>query len=347
MIRSWEVTVEVLTGLHIRAGNVPFKAEWDFVIDRGRLFVLDLDLVYDRLWRGGPEIPRPGELLRGRSPEPFARYTLELAVRHPQTPVQELWPLVRDPVTAGPIIPGSSLKGLIRTAAAWALYGSPLSLGPDTGRADDPLEAQLFGGRPHVDVLRALRVSDFPAAGPCRQWAARVELYGLNAAGRLQARPDRSPGFVEAVGAGAAFKGTVSLDLGLIGRAGELRFNPRAVEALQRWPEILGRFGARLLAFQVGFYRERGLPQVADRLEGLRGYDGIVACLGWGGGWPSKTVGLKLTPQQVAQVAERYNLRRWRGPHFPNRFPSSRRLLRLPEGLIPLGWVGLKIAERK
>ncbi len=346
MIKAYEVTVEVLTGLHIRAGNMPLKAGWDFVADRDRVFVLHLDRVYDRLWRGGAEIPRPEELLRGRNPEPFARYSLTLAGGWSQ--VDELWPVIRDPVSVRPLIPGSSLKGLIRTAAAWALYGGSLDLGPDARRADDVLEGRLFGRTPHLDVLRVLRVSDLQAVGECPQWAARVELYALNSAGRLQARPERSFGVVEVVGAGAVFKGTVSLDLGLMRRADELRFNRQALEALQAWPDVLRRFGVRLLDFQAQFYRGGGLGQVAERLAALRSYGGTVACLGWGGGWRSKTVGLKLTSQQVEQVASKYSLRRWYSRHFPSHFPISRRLIRLPDGLVPPGWVGIRVeAARK
>ena len=343
MIESYGVTVEVLTGLHIRAGNLPLKAEWDFVVDRDRVFVLNLDAVYDRLWRGGAQIPRPGELLRGRRPEPFARYILESFGQRPQGWSDELWPVVRDPVTAQPLIPGSSLKGLIRTAVAWALYAGPLALGPEAKQADDELEAGMFGREAHSDVLRALRLSDFSLAGECRQWAAPVELYTLNSARRLQARPERRPGVVEVVGAGAVFKGQLSLDLGLMGQADRLGFNRRALEALRNWPQILGQFGRQLLNFQVRFYQDGGLPQVAGRLKALEAYQGIVACLGWGGGWPSKTIGLKLTPQRVQEVAQKYKLQRWQSPHFPNRFPISRRLVRLPDGPVPLGWIGLKV----
>lgn len=343
MFELSRITVEVLTGLHIRAGNLALRAEWDFVVHRGRVFVLDVDAVYERLWRGGADIPRPADLLRGRDPQAFARYVLELSGG--QAPA-ELWAVIRNPADAGPLIPGSSLKGLIRTALAWELYRGPLSQFPGGSRpqhADDGLERQYFGGEPHRDILRALRISDLQPAGACPQWAAPVELYSVGAGGRLQPAPGRSPGVIEVVGAGATFTGTVSLDLNLLGRAAELRFKPEAVEALRRWPQVLGRFGRSLLERQVRFFRQRGLTRTADLLAGLGSRPGVFACLGWGAGWPGKTVGLKLHPEEVAEVARRYGLHRWRSPHFPGLFPISRRLARLPQGLVPLGWIGLQV----
>lgn len=343
MFELSQITVEVLTGLHIRASNLALRAEWDFVVDRGRVFVLDLDVLYERLWRGGAEIPRPADLLRGRDPQPFARYVLELSGG--QAPA-ELWPVIRNPADGGPLIPGSSLKGVIRTALAWELYRGPLSHYPGGSRpqhADDGLERQHFGGEPHYDILRALRISDLQPAGACPQWAAPVELYSVGAGGRLQPAPGRSLGVIEIVGAGAVFTGTVSLDLDLLGRAAELRFKPEAVEALRRWPDVLGHFGRSLLGRQVRFLRERGLSRTADLLAGLGSRPGVIACLGWGTGWLGKTVGLKLSPEEVAEVARRYGFHRWRSPHFPNLFPISRRLARLPQGPIPLGWISLKV----
>ncbi len=342
MHESCRVTVEVLTGLHIRAGNLALKADWDFVVDRGRVFVLNIDRVYDRLWRGGSEIPSPAELLRGRDPAPFARYTLELAGG--QGPA-ELWPVTRDPVDGRPFIPGSSLKGLIRTALAWHLYQGPLSRysgGSRAQQADDGLERELFGREPHYDVLRVLRVSDLQPITEGRQWAAPVELYSLSG-GRLRPAPGRSPGVVELVGAGTVFAGTVSLDTHLLGESGRLGFRPEVAAAVRTWPEVLRQFGRRLLDAQVGFFRQGGLSATAERLAGLGADGAIVACLGWGAGWPGKTVGLKLKPAEVAEVARRYNLTRWQSPHFPDRFPISRRLAQLPRELVPLGWVGIKV----
>lgn len=96
-----------------------------------------------------------------------------------------------------PYIPGSSLKGAIRTALAWcAFIDGGLKLEPramrNRSRADEAIEREIFGRSPNYDLLRSLQVSDtVPAPLSCLKLET-VALYSL----RDSQLRWRGPGFL-------------------------------------------------------------------------------------------------------------------------------------------------------
>lgn len=342
---DYEVRLTLLTPLHLRHPGER-RAGWDFVAEDGRLWVLDLNRLYRELWGGSGPVPTPLELLRGRRAAPYATYSLRVLGEAPQS----YWPLMRGPMDQQPYVPGSSLKGLVRTALLWHLFNGVLpELGNSARTAAQPLELAAFGhdpsGRrhPNYSLARAILPEDLRPAGEAECWVAPAYAYGLDRAGRLVRRVPL--GHLEVVVPGASFRGRLRVDEWLLARS-ELRFPGGGVEAARRLPQALTEFGRALLAAEVRFYRAGQERRLADRLEGLGPGQGAVACLGWGGGWASKTVGLKLRAEDVRRVAQHFDLRRWQGRHFPHHFPASRRLVMTPEGPLPLGWVRVELHPR-
>lgn len=291
-------------------------------------------------------MPAPVELLRGRRAAPYAAYALRLLGEAPQS----YWPVVREPVRRRPYVPGSSLKGLLRTALLWSLFDGTLKeLGSTARTAPEPLELEAFGkdprGRrhPNYSLGRAILPEDLWPTGDAECWVAPAYTHALDASGRLVRRVPL--GYLEVVAPGASFEGRLRVDDWLLARA-ELGFPGRGTAAVRRLPDALQEFGAALLSAEVRFYRSGREDRVAERLQSLARGPAAVACLGWGGGWPSKTVGLKLRPEDVRRVARQFGLRRWEGRHFPQRFPASRRLVTTPDGPMPLGWVRVELRPR-
>ncbi len=337
----YRLTVTVLTPVHIRADQVPLQAGWDFVVQEGRVWRLDLDRLYQDLWPGAAELPTPAALLRGRSAAAYARYAVALPVAG--EPAQ-IWATTRDPLSGQPYLPGSSLKGVLRTALLWSLYSGPLPrlTAAQAREAARDLEQMFFGPNPNHNLGRAILPADLQPVGSVECWAVACELHSLEGSGRLV--PRAALDTLEVIAPGSRFQGRLTLDRRLLTASG-LRLPAAGVQAAADLPGAVRAFGQALHQAEVRFYRDHSQPAVAALLAGFDAGAGAILCLGWGGGWRSKTIGLKLQPEEIARVQAQYGLHRWRGQHFPTVFPASRRLVRTARGLQPLGWVHITFAE--
>jgi CRISPR-associated protein Csm5 len=294
---------------------------------------------------------RLSRLLRPPEYAACARYVLRLRGEAPN----EILPLVRD-VHDRPYLPGSSLKGALRTALAWALmyYLQPpfrsqtdVVAGPPE-RAASRLERRLFGPDPNHDLLRALRVRDVGPAGDAPVEATLLGLYGWRG-GRLARIAEGTRWCVETLAVGTRFEGELLLDHGLL--TGSVLRKPRIddtpLELGDTW-HYAREFGKALLAREQEFYEDGGLRRVEGfytelkaRLEGAEWGEAALP-LGWGTGWLAKTVGLYLEGEpDFTALVER--LRLARGGRAEE-FPATRRLVeRGGVAEAPLGWVWLRL----
>ncbi len=254
-------------------------------------------------------------------------------------------------------VPGSSLKGALRTALAEVLFRGwpqPLTVQDTQSRgranakaADDTVEARIFGRDPNHDWLRALHVGDSAAAstGPALSVAGTYSLRGQG----LQFKA----GFyaaLEVLPVGATVQGTLRVDRTL--------FAPEVKERLGLWQQEewlteltkpCNTHALALFAAESTFYRDHGLPDVGRFYDELRQrIDHLPAnqCLvqmSWGAGWRSKTLGPPLEAQAAfPAIRDQFRL----GYHnMP--FPKTRRLTLEGAGYtrpgVPLGWVLLTL----
>ncbi len=350
MNEVYRVQIEVLTPLHIWNGGVDLQRDWDFDVRDDTVYFFDLDRLYAELWNGQGEVPLPTGLLR-RPTDRYVRYKAKLVDRSAPSRVK---PTLKDP-TGRPYLPGSSLKGLFHTALAWKRYRGPLAnmlekQERNTKEAAKRLEANFFGEDPHHSVMRTLKVSDMVAIDTTKElWVAPFELHSLDRNQRLQnVGPKRGRWeYLEVTPPGWKFQGTVALDKHLMGAgvAKELRYDDHKIDAIKGLWTIVGEFGKELLNRQMNFFNQHGQTGIAGYLAELAKDRRTLACLGWGGGWWSKTIGLKLLPQEVKEIQDQFRLKWRKGRHFPSIFPASRRLVRTQAGLLPLGWIALHVEE--
>ncbi len=270
---EYEVRLTALTPLHIRRPEER-RAGWDFVAEEGRLRVLDLGRLYQELWPGRGPVPAPLDLLRGRRAAPYAAYSLRFLGQAPQS----YWPLVREPMRQRPYVPGSSLKGLLRTALLWGLFDGTLrELGGTVRTAAEPLELEAFGkdprGRrhPNYSLSRVMLPEDLWPTGDVECWVTPAYAHALDASGRLVRRVPL--GHLEVVAPGASFEGRLRVDDWLLAR-GELGFPGRGTTAVRHLPDALQEFGAALLSVEVRFYRsgrEDRVPRGSSPSPAARG----------------------------------------------------------------------------
>ncbi len=226
---NYRLGIEVLSPVHIGSGRPDLVDDLDYV--RGRqIYVIDMERMLAELpadrWARAEEAAPLSTLLHADEYARYARYALNDPTGGAQrvTRIQEH---IKD-AHGRPYIPGSSLKGAIRTALAWSmLRGTETQvrsrqLAPNPRFADDPLEAELFGGNtrarnprvdPNRDLLRVMHVADSrPMEG---LELVQVTLHSLKdrAGGReLQSKGDRWGFFVEVLPAGAQLETTMRLD---------------------------------------------------------------------------------------------------------------------------------------
>jgi CRISPR-associated protein Csm5 len=360
---DYPLEIEVVSPLHIGSGAPDLVDDLDFV--RGRqIYVIDVDRVLaalpaDRLGQAEAATPL-SRLLNADEYAQYARYALNDPTAGRER-VPNIRPHIKD--TRGqPYIPGSSLKGAIRTALAWAmLRGTPADV--QVGRlernprfADAPLEAQLFGSGgtflpPHQDLFRALAVADSRPADSVE--LAQVALHSLRDRGgkrELVSKGDRWSFFIEVVPQGATLETAVRLDDYLLDpqiiRRARL---PQKQDWLRGWLTYCHAFSQAVIAHERNFYAQHG-PAAAQRFyERLaaeaeateQGRESLLQ-IAWGTGWNSKTVGTALDASTLESVRGRYRLGRRNYPVFP----KSRRLIRAGAAPnVPLGWVRLRLTE--
>ena len=302
-----------------------------------------------------PSDLREPSLSNGR---PLVRYPLEGA---PAT--DEIYAQVKDGMDR-PYLPGSSLKGAIRSALAWDLVDQQDVLrGEDLQRGakmvDDRIDRDLFLGRiPQQqrmnstvrDVMRLFRISDStPLATP-------PTLLQVAMLGSSSQRNTRLA--VEAMPEGAEVRATLQIErYGLESSVARRvidfsdwrdRFTPEALAASCR------RRAAALIRGEQDYFAS--FPQAAEL---TRFYDQLASQLanldarscmlpvGWGAGWRSKTLddrlrGVGADDQLFADIVRRFRLKKHKSDTFrPGmRFPDSRKVVLFGERPArPLGWV--------
>lgn len=356
---EWTVEVETLSPLHIGSG-AELMLGYDLVPHRGRTYRVDEHALLDAtLMRAEAEgAAAINQVLMGRPAcellEPddfdnpdFFHYTL---VGTPDKDEGKIPEQLKD-VYGRPYLPGSSLKGALRTLLAWSIYTRSDSepnlqeLGYRAKFAARPLEKELFG-QFNRDFLRAFQVQD---SAPVEE----MDALGLQ---QVQVYPGGVPVEIETVQSGITFRLAITVDeYGFQGRpARELGW--RGKRPWLDYLTILGKEYAReRLLTEVAFYEQQGGPQrtlgfyaalVKQVLEGELADDEFLLQVGWGTGWESKTLGSCLIRQDDAafeRLLNQYRMTKERNREAGDPFPKSRTLaLRGSEPSFPLGWVRVK-----
>jgi CRISPR-associated protein Csm5 len=358
---EWAVEVETLSPLHIGSG-AELMLGYDLAPHQGRTYRVNEDALLDEtLTRAeGESAAAVNRVLAGRpalellEPSDFNnpalfRYVLagEPAKQEGKIPEQ-----IKD-VYDHPYLPGSSLKGALRTMMAWGMY-TRASRQPDLGRlgpkakyAARRLEESLFGRDPNRDFLRALQVQDSaPLAEDNALSLEQVMVY-----------PGGTPIDVEAVRTDVTFHLAMTVD--------EYGFQNETVRQLgwqgkRAWLGQLVALGkeygrARLLT-EAEFFKAHDGPKmtlsfyaarVKQVLEGELADDEFLLQVGWGTGWESKTLGSGLIRQDddaFERILYDYRMTKERNRQPGDPFPKSRTLaLRGGEPTFPLGWVKVKL----
>jgi len=311
--------VDCLTPVHIGSGDELLRGI-DFYSEGGFTEVLDPELVLRNLsgLEGFAEtVQRGGDIREFFKSRRINAESCRLYRVRGLIEAQKL----RMAIRAGdgrPMIPGSSLKGAIRTLllAAWTGEGAPHTGARPapvrealshllSGRPSQRLEEAVFhfsrdGLRPddpRTDVLRTLSISDATFA------PATLNVVSSIAVGTRRTTLTAAEALEPAASA------LLTLKLGNSFLASQLPFTNKVPDlgTLARWSHQHAR---HLILADVDFFKNLDEPSMVERLEGLvaeidkAAADAIVLRLGWGTGWRTMT-GDILTPDERGQVLRR------------------------------------------
>jgi CRISPR-associated protein Csm5 len=379
--------IRTLSPVHVGSGSELTPLDYVYDAEARKVIVLDFEALLARPEVDPEELSRSlqrtgfslEQLLRSWRipPQEVARYSLA-APRNPTGhPIREQ---AKTPWYQ-PLIPGSSLKGAIRTALLWrfleegehhapaARYLQEIALGrhdahrrgrvqpPDPRSVARRIEASTLGPEPNRDLLRALQVGDPEPLAKEALVVLRVDTYQIGERGQLQPN-SQLVNYAESLKPGAQTATFLKLDESLLApqAESELRFSRYRpwIDPQDGLVETLNRFATTILERESQFYRQAGLEEAArwcERcLERAKQPRLALVCVGWGSGWHIKTVGRLFQGEEgldFMALRRKLGLGRSRstGSYHPI-FPKSRRLtLALEGGLQPLGWVELEEAK--
>jgi CRISPR-associated protein Csm5 len=338
--------IEILTPVHVGSGN-RLLMNLDFVVRGNRVVVLDTPKLFGYLIEKGYDAVEIAkielkELIEDIAVENFKRYSV------PFTGVVKSE--ISEHIKTGgkPYIPGSSIKGAIRTAVLWyavknnrrlldfAIKSLENKISRNRGmvtskilkEADDELERVVFGKEPRNtrnDIMRAVRVEDSKPFKSLRVYEVRV----LGSSRKIGVS-------VECIDGGKAEVGIDVDDFVLKNLDSSYRDMIKDVDTIA---EITREFSEALIEAELKYsYFEK----TKNEFRAVKKCKGMVLRLGWGTGWLSSTIGLLLkTHPKFEGLRRRLGLGKNPRTKIVSRvFPKTRKVT--ADGK-PLGWVCIRI----
>ncbi len=260
---------------------------------------------------------------------------------------------VRDPFGV-PYLPGSSVKGCLRTAVAFYLASAGSKAldsflnkryekTPRREWAFGDMGKRIFGESVIEDVFKALIVRDSaPVTGPQAMAMSHVKVMNTVHDG-FKEKP--LPLYAECLMPAAGtievpfyvdlhrLKKDEALGKAAGGKTAELLRDPAKFEAALRG------FSQALLELEMKFYHVRNVPDKEGQFREWRRDGGIYLNLGFGTGWNAKTVGLAMSDEQYDRTRDLFRLGREGMP-----FPKTRKWAAMPDNSYqPMGWVRVDI----
>ena len=257
----------------------------------------------------------------------------------------------------GVYIPGSSIKGALRTAILWYILKNDRELyskmesylesilyssrkPPNKKYVDNEIEKFVFGKDPKYDLLKALSVSDTDTKSYS---ALRVE--------NIRTLTTRRSGYgwksfnilLEALSVGTNYELNIKKD-DFFARdeiSRELGFGSK-INYLDKIKEICNSYAREFIEYEINFfgrYNDGNLGNVIEFYKRIKNEEGILLHISWGAGWHGMTVGKIIEGGLFQLLREKYRL----GKSYIEEFPKTRKLTFEEEKpKYPMGWVRLE-----
>lgn len=372
--KTYHLKVTVLTPLHIGNGREMLR-DYDYAVHAGRTWRINENVLLDAQDVEDPRVAamlariKPAQLLKPQDFTVDSRYFRYILKGTPKSQAEGA--VLREQLKDAfdrPYLPGTTVKGALRTALAWHLWEQK-RLRPEISRlgsapkfAASDYEHSLFGKNPNNDLLRALQVSDSAPLDANALMLVNVRV--LTSGGK-----PGSPVEVEAIRPETVIDSEIKLDTVLFSQWAKAReLNLPNADALMKFVEIARQHSQT--AIQRELIWAKKLPnskRVVNHYQEMRTFplpqNAFFLQLGWGGGWEQKTFGLRLKSDEAfmrtilkPKRQDGWDVGRGHMPHNVQDFPTSRRIAmayqRDPQGevtdempALPLGWVLVEVKK--
>ena len=282
-----------------------------------------------------------------------------------------------------PYVPGSTLKGAIRTALLGEILNesddiydkslNQLETLMDQGPRGNPrreqparrIESLAFGRDPNRDLLRALHVSDTMPLNSDSLEIGMAWTVTLNHNDQLVQKIDRRreyKNFVQQFQIGQRLTFTLKIDEFLFREREKARlgFGDLQEKALRDLAEVCRSATDELLRSEQNFFDYYNFSEIANVYDKLISLNkrlpegAFFLQIGWGTGYRANTVASLFADDEESAVnwmdlRERFKLgesRSQRGHYDEREFPKTRRILyRRQNPIAPLGWVKISPLE--
>ncbi|MCP4351447.1 MAG: hypothetical protein GY795_38775 [Desulfobacterales bacterium] len=367
-IQTWEISL--ISPLHVGDGEA-LQLNLDYTASRDGLKVIDPDSVFKSLRDNPRALTEMGR--QGFDLERFARdYGIRTAPRytlllHGARAPDNLLAFIKN-AFGQPYLPGTTLKGAVRTALWTSLDRSGLPDPSSNYWQFKKAVERLDGQDPHYDFMRPLLISDSYGLEPDGfLQAEEIKFFNLQHGDRpgwkdfktrrtLDRYREASGIFVESLKPGISLHIHAGLDQFL--RTGQIRSiwqiaSCNGLEGFKALAKTVNAHSMELCRSEKEFFEQHRpeTSQVADfytrlitRIEKLEeSSDSFILRMAWGSGWRGMT-GNWLHGSELEAVRRETKLGKKGVPVFP----KTRRLA-MKDGVpcLPLGWVIVKPGQGK
>ncbi len=369
---EYVLQLEAITPLHVGSGKL-FKQGIDFDVFRQQVTIYNSNKIHSRLAKSEKTVIQEyEEELREKRPSLY-RFFKSISwdekefIRSRFSITSHSVRDIKEQMKTGfgiPIIPGSSLKGAMRTAILANFFDVNPQKQEDLfekrnsknkQKADEEILHQIFGKDPNSDVVRQIIVGDIPFKkedlGFSELKVANLTNTGwgfLNMRNRKTENPRNwkfaTTIIIENIKAGAISEPfNLIFDDFLNDHSNEI-FDAEAIPLGGKFLGIVEWFFKREAEREYEFYLKHDMQKTAkfykDYIINRKFSDEeVLVRIGWGGGWKFMT-GDWLESEQIKIIRREYNL----GRKGHNVFPKSRRLM-IQDNFpyVPIGWAVLHI----
>jgi len=339
---SEEYRYTLKTPVHVGSGEK--LGQIDVILQRNQCIVIDIESLLQELKDNTRAL---NEFADGRfnisdflkqyqiSPASVQKY----AIQNPDN-IKSRYINIQENIKTGmgnPIIPGSSIKGAIRTVLLWHLLQSgderkisilihnALNSDAKKEKAAGSLIKEFFGPNPNYDFLRGLHVGDVQFQMTDMQLVESKVLnlidpniFGWKKMGRdgftSSDHKKATPIFCEALGEGATATGRLKIDDFLFENRTCVKelgfFNNK--ELLAKLPERCNGFAKAFINSEIEFFKNCKMQAMVKFYSDIRNEipednKAFLLHLGWGTGWKSMT-GNWIDDESLIQIRERFDL---------------------------------------
>lgn len=352
----YQCSLQILTPLHVGSGE-KLAENFDFFRESSKIHVINSSKMFAAIQKLGADkimeftrAVEDGDIAtwlpkQGIHPDRIASYSTTLSGH--KTP-REIHSHIRD-AFGNPLIPGSSLKGALRTAIIRRLAKAEDDFqvrikGDKPKYMDQIICGELLGRDPKENLLRTLSVGDYGFQSE----QMSIQQVWVN---RLKSKTELSGKFpihIEGISKNAASQGTMSFDEFLPDKDNEKKcFKFKARLSLPWLLEACRSLTRHTIGTELQFLKHKtGKPvgglhefynRLSEQIERLSENEAIIQ-MAWGSGWRGMTGQLLESDDLSDDLRKRLRLAD-RYLHFP--FPKSRRLTLIDGIDSPMGWIKL------